>query len=118
TRSGNGDSRSRPRPSGRGNSMVDPMADDGIELRIVVPRSALPTASAPPPDFYSQHNCEALLGLTPRVFLELLRRSDAPPVKRIGKARLVDRQAMLAFISALDARAERARDEEADEGDR
>lgn len=98
--------------------MVDPMADDGIELRIVVPRSALPTASAPPPDFYSQHNCEGLLGLTPRVFLELLRREDAPPVKRIGKTRMVERRAMLTFLDKVDTKAFEEAEEELDDADR
>lgn len=82
----------------------------------MVPRSALP---APPPDYYSQRNCE-LLGLGKRQFLELLRRPGAPPVTRIGKTRLVARADMLDFLerirhAAAEAAAER---EDLDGGDK
>jgi hypothetical protein len=45
-----------------------------------------------------------VLGLPPRQFLELLRREDAPPVKTVGKARLVRRDAMLVYIERLGAK--------------
>lgn len=54
--------------------------------------------SGTPPDFYSQRNCEQLLGLRPRTFLELIRRDDAPAVVKVGKARLVRRDAMLSYL--------------------
>lgn len=72
--------------------------EDGIEVRIVVPRDALPTA--PRPDYYSQQNCE-LLGLTKRTFLELLRRPGAPRVTKVGKLRLVRREDILSFLERL-----------------
>lgn len=76
------------------------MADrsDVVELRIAVPREQLP--SAPAVDFYSQENCH-LLGLRARQFLELLRRSDAPPATKVGKLRLVRRDRMVDFLERL-----------------
>lgn len=74
------------------------MKGEGVELRIVVPRDQLP--SAPAPDFFSQRNCE-LLGIGVRTYLELLRRPGAPPATRVGKLRLVRREAMLDFIERL-----------------
>lgn len=71
--------------------------DPGVELRLVVPRSALP---APPVDYYSQITAH-LLGLTPRRYLELLRRSGAPPVLRDGRLRLVKRDDMLDYLDRL-----------------
>lgn len=68
---------------------------DGIVLEVVVPLDKLPTAA--PDEYYSQKNCDRL-GITPRMFLELLRRSDAPKVMRIGKLRLVPREDMLEFM--------------------
>lgn len=92
--------------------------DDVVELRIAVPRSALPNRGVAPPEYFSQHNCESLLGLKPRAFLELLRRADAPASKRVGKSRLVARDAMMAFIDSLDAQSKARAEESLDEGDR
>ncbi len=50
----------------------------------------------------SQENCTLVLGLGRRKFLELLRRSDAPPTVRFGKLRSVRADAMVAFIDRLD----------------
>lgn len=79
------------------------MADRGdLELRVVVPRSAI--EQPPRPEYFSQFNAPELLGLPRRQFLELLRRGDAPPVTRVGKTRLVEREAMLAFLRRLEER--------------
>lgn len=93
------------------------MSDDTIELRFVVPRDQLMTA-APAPDYYSQENC-GLLGLTHRAFLELLRSPGAPPARKIGKLRLVERAAMLRFIERQPTAERRTkRDEELSGADR
>lgn len=52
-------------------------------------------------EYVTQKNCVDVLGLTPRRFLELLRREDAPPVLPMGKLRLVPRDAMLAYVARL-----------------
>lgn len=93
------------------------MDDDGIELRVVVPRSALVAPTRASADFYSQQNCEGLLGIPRRTFLELLRRVDAPPVTRVGRLRLVEREPMLAFLRALRAQQEGAPQAELDAAD-
>ena len=80
--------------------MAELRRDGGeLELRVVVPRTAL--EQPPRPEYFSQHNAPELLGLPRRQFLELLRRPDAPAVTRVGKTRLVEREAMLAFLRAL-----------------
>lgn len=73
--------------------------DRGVELRIVVPRDQLPTA--PVTEYFSQRNCETLLGIDRRTFLGLLRRPGAPPVTKIGKLRLVARADMLDYLERL-----------------
>lgn len=73
-------------------------AAEDVEVRFVLPRSALGTAARA--EFFSQENSLELLGLPRRAFLELLRRADAPPVVRVGKLRLVEREPMLAFLRA------------------
>lgn len=96
------------------------MTDAGeIELRLVVPRSALGGGAEPRAEFISQHNSEAILGIPRRQFLELLRRDDAPPVAELGKLRLVEREPMLAFLRTLRKRSAPApADEDLDGADR
>jgi hypothetical protein len=84
-----------------------PAADGPVMLAIPVPRE-LVTMVAAPPSMVSQRNALATVGLTPRVFLELLRRDDAPPVTRIGKVRLVEHEALVTWLRAR-ATAGRAR---------
>ena len=74
------------------------VALDDVELRIRVPRAQLP--AAPPPEYYSQLNCDQL-GITRRIFLELLRKPGAPRPTKVGKLRLVKRAAMLDFLERL-----------------
>ena len=90
--------------------------DSSVELRLVVPRSALP---APPVEYFSQLNCQ-LLGLGRRQFLELLRRSGAPPVTRVGKTRLVRRDDMIDFLDRIRRGAEEraGKHEDLDDADR
>lgn len=81
------------------------MSDDAVELRIVVPREALPATTPAVAEYFSQHNCEQLLGIPPRAFLELVRREDAPRVTKLGKVRMVEREPMLAYLRILRERA-------------
>lgn len=79
-------------------SKEESQSGQGLELRIVVPPDAIP--SAPRPEYFSQNNC-GLLGLTKRAYLRLLRRADGPAVIVSGKLRLVKRDHMLAFLDRL-----------------
>lgn len=72
--------------------------DDVMGAALVLVRAAQTPAQQV--EYFSQRNCE-LLGLTKRAFLELLRRPDAPSSLRLGKSRLVRRDAMLAFLEKL-----------------
>lgn len=90
-----------------------------IEFRVTIPRSSLP--QMPPADYYSQKNCERLLGMPRRKFLELLRRPGAPEVFRVGKLRMVRRAAFQEFLERIEEaqeRADRLDPEELDEADR
>lgn len=73
--------------------------DDVVGAALVLVRAA----QAPPShvEYFSQRNCEQLLGLTKRAFLEILRRSDAPRTVRLGKSRLVRRVDMIEFLERL-----------------
>lgn len=76
------------------------MPDDGFieaEARVQIRRSDLPEAH---PDYYTQDNCH-LLGLSKRKFLELLRRDGAPHVSKLGKTRMVERSALMAYLARL-----------------
>lgn len=87
-----------PPTSARASLPANDSALEGVELRIVIPREAIPAASRP--EYFSQDNCE-LLGLKKRAFLRLLREPDAPPVVEVGKRRLVKREHMFRFLDRL-----------------
>lgn len=63
-------------------------------------------ASAPAAEvvMITQRNCELTVGLSPRQFLDLLRRDDAPPSARVGKVRLVRREALVGYLDRLATR--------------
>lgn len=75
---------------------------EGIEVRVVLSPEVV--SSRPCADYVTQENCRDMLGLTPRRFLELLRRDGAPPVTAVGKLRMVRREDILAFIARLGAK--------------
>lgn len=84
------------------------MPDDGFieaNATVKIRRSDLPEAH---PDYYTQDNCH-LLGLSKRKFLELLRRDGAPHVSKIGKTRMVERSALMAYLARLGDEAGEAR---------
>ena len=74
---------------------------DRVTLQVSVPTPLLPPSAQV--EYFSQQNCEAVLGIPARKFLDLLRRPDAPDVRRIGKLRLVPRDAMIAFVDQVGA---------------
>ena len=72
------------------------------ELRLpVVPQISSPVA----PVLVSQRNCEPTCGVSPRVFLDHLRRPDFDvDVVRLGKLRMVDPTAYVAWLRREAAR--------------
>jgi hypothetical protein len=64
----------------------------------------------------SQKNVESVTGIPARVFLDTIRGPGFPlPVTRLGKLRLVQREAFVAYLQALAGDPESRRDEEVDE---
>ncbi len=85
--------------------MSTPADDELVEVRLLLPRRALP-APAPPradPELVSQENVRDLFGVPPRRFLEMVRSPAFPGrVLRIGKLRLVRREELLAHLHKID----------------
>ena len=79
------------------NSVAEDSAD--IVVPLALPRSAL-TIVAPPPEFLSQRNVEAVTGVPKRQYLEALPafRRAGGVVSSLGKLRLVDRAAFAAWL--------------------
>ncbi len=74
------------------------MSGAPIRATIELPAGAL-RIEAPAPAILTQHNCTSYVGLTPGVFLELLRRPDFPlRVIVIGKARGVEAPPFVAWL--------------------
>jgi hypothetical protein len=72
-----------------------------VRLSFDVPVPAV-TVVQPPPDLLCQKNIEAVTGIGPSVYLEILRRPDFDvPVTKIGELRLVSRVAFLAWVDGL-----------------
>ena len=76
-------------------STADSSAEDLVEVRVMLPRSAL--VQAPPvPELVSQASSLAVLGIPPRRFLEIVRSPRfAGRVLRDGRLRLVRRVDLL-----------------------
>ena len=69
-----------------------------IMATLAIPPNAL-RITAPPPDTISQRNVEAMTGIPPRVFLEVVRAPGFPlPVTRLGKLRIVNRIAFVEWV--------------------
>ncbi|MDC3987320.1 hypothetical protein [Polyangium jinanense] len=72
--------------------------DGNITATLSIPRGVLQLV-APPPETLSQCNVEAVTGIPRRVFLEAIRAPDFPvPVARLGKLRIVNRAAFVAWL--------------------
>ena len=71
----------------------------GDYVAVMVPKSAL--VAVVEPETLSQRNILATEGIPPRQYLETLRRPDFDvPITTLGKLRLVDRAAFVAWIRA------------------
>lgn len=58
--------------------------------------------TAAPPEMLSQKNVEAVTGIPARVYLEEVRAPHFPlPVVKLGKLRLVNRAAFVAYLESL-----------------
>lgn len=69
-------------------------------LTLAVPLGDL-AITAPLPEFLSQRNVEAVMGIPARVYLETIREDDFPlKVYPLGKLRLVDRVSFAAWLRA------------------
>lgn len=83
---------------------------------IELPAEAL-TVIAAPPDLISQRNVEAVTGIPARVYLDELRAPGFPvAVIKVGKLRLVEREAFLSYLRTRACRPPRSPGEAAPDG--
>ena len=69
-----------------------------ITATLAIPPNAL-RFTAPPPETISQRNVEAVTGIPSRIYLGVVRAPEFPlPVTRLGKLRIVNRSAFVAWI--------------------
>ncbi|WP_437632412.1 hypothetical protein [Sorangium sp. So ce854] len=74
------------------------------------------TITAPQPEMLSQKNVESVTGIPPRVFLDTIRAPGFPlPITKLGKLRLVHREAFVTYLQAMASEPESRRTAEADE---
>ena len=82
---------------------------------LAIPLDGL-TVTAPQPEMLSQKNVEAVTGIPARVFLDTIRAPGFPlPVTKLGKLRLVQREAFVSHLQALATAPTSHRDAAADE---
>ncbi|WP_437808604.1 hypothetical protein [Sorangium sp. So ce1078] len=87
----------RPVGGSRRSRTINPTAT----ATIAIPLDGL-TITAPQPEMLSQKNVEAVTGIPARVFLDTIRAPGFPlPVAKLGKLRLVRREAFVAYLQAL-----------------
>ncbi len=94
-----------------------PSGKASATLTIQIDPSAV-TFTAAPPELVSQRTVLHAVGIPPRVFLELVRAPGFPlDVVRVGKLRLVDRAAFVAWLRARAAAPVDAPANDADHGE-
>jgi hypothetical protein len=77
-------------------------ANDFVTATLAIPSDAIRVIAAPP-DTLTQRNIEAVTGLPPRVYLEVLRTSTFPlRVAKLGKLRIVNRVAFVEWLERQD----------------
>ncbi|WP_437962691.1 hypothetical protein WME76_46535 (plasmid) [Sorangium sp. So ce119] len=82
---------------------------------LAIPLDGL-TIMAPQPEMLSQKNVEAVTGVPARVFLDTIRAPGFPLlITKLGKLRLVPREAFVAYLRALASEPTSHRTTEADE---
>ncbi|WP_433935467.1 hypothetical protein AB3662_12120 [Sorangium cellulosum] len=95
--------------------VIDQPATATATATLAIPLDGL-TITAPPPEMLSQKNVEVVTGIPARVFLDTIRAPGFPlPVTKLGKLRLVQREAFVAYLQALAEEPAAGRDAAADE---
>ncbi len=75
-------------------------ADGCVMATLAIPSDAIRVVAAPP-DTLTQHNVEAVTGLPPRIYLEVIRTPTFPlRVAKLGKLRIVNRAAFVQWLEA------------------
>ncbi|WP_437939223.1 hypothetical protein [Sorangium sp. So ce341] len=95
--------------------VIDQPATATATATLAIPLDGL-TITAPQPEMLSQKNVEAVTGIPARVFLDTIRAPGFPlPVTKLGKLRLVQREAFVSHLQALATAPASRGDAEADE---
>ncbi len=77
-------------------------ANDFVRATLAIPSDAIRVIAAPP-DTLTQRNVEAVTGLPPRVYLEVIRTPTFPlRVAKLGKLRIVNRVAFVEWLERQD----------------
>lgn len=77
-------------------------ANDFVTATLAIPSDAIRVIAAPP-DTLTQRNVEAVTGLPPRVYLEVIRTPTFPlRVAKLGKLRIVNRVAFVEWLERQD----------------
>lgn len=77
-------------------------ANDFVTATLAIP-SAVIRVIAAPPDTLTQRNVEAVTGLPPRVYLEVIRTPTFPlRVAKLGKLRIVNRATFVEWLERQD----------------
>ncbi|WP_437323585.1 hypothetical protein [Sorangium sp. So ce381] len=98
--------------------VIDQPATATATATLAIPLDGL-TITAPQPEMLSQKNVEAVTGIPARVFLDTIRAPGFPLlITKLGKLRLVEREAFVAYLRALASEPASRRTAEADENTR
>jgi hypothetical protein len=77
-------------------------ANDFVTATLAIPSDAIRVIAAPP-DTLTQRNVEAVTGLPPRVYLEVIRTPTFPlRVAKLGKLRIVNRASFVEWLERQD----------------
>jgi hypothetical protein len=110
-----GDSLETPAGGWSSPKVIDRPATATATATLAIPLDGL-TITAPQPEMLSQKNVEAVTGIPARVFLDTIRAPGFPlPVTKLGKLRLVQREAFVSHLQALATAPAARRDAEGDE---
>jgi hypothetical protein len=78
------------------------LANGVVMATLAIPSDAIRVIAAPP-DTLTQRNVEAVTGLPPRVYLEVIRTPTFPlRVAKLGKLRIVNRAAFVEWLERQD----------------
>ncbi|MDC0685944.1 hypothetical protein [Sorangium atrum] len=95
--------------------VIDQPAAATATATLAIPLDGL-TITAPPPEMLSQKNVESVTGIPARVFLDTIRAPGFPLlITKLGKLRLVQREAFVAYLRALASEPASRRASDADE---